>query len=467
MTEHVPLCEREKLSYLRLLGISANQLSACLIWTPIGLLTNPLCTKFQINNVYTTLILLIGPIVGLIVPPLVGGASDATMFKWGRRRIWMVIGEALAFTGIMFISFCEKMSPTRSGQIAVMVIGQILGSVGGNIFNGPGRSMCTDLAPPNQQVTISNLCQVHNGLAGVISNLIGALELYRYAGMENEQFVLMISTIVGFVALFTSILCGHEEPLKEKPAAGVNPVMQVVESFKLYDFNLWLMASGTFFFQLGANQYNTQIGNFMGMNVFGGNPSYKGSTVPEEMALYDKYNKGVAHTQMLALIQTVIQVALSFGITPITNKIGLHITWLVGMCCGVVAQILFFFVFNQWAYLVCSILWAIDQVIGNSVTFSVLAIYAPKENYGGMMALLIFVGNMAGFIGQFAFTMGLGSVEWFKTFPGRLIGITAVFTAISAFTGTIGIKRVMNATPQLDEDDDGDNKLQDDPVPVA
>ena len=233
--ETVPFNEKGKLSLLRLLAICANQLSSNLIWTPIGLLLNPMCQQFDINAACTTLIILIGPISGMIVPPLVAPLSDKCTLKWGRRRIFLVIGEIGAVVGLLFLAFCDRIGSTNAVHITFLVLGQLIVSVFGNVFNGPGRSLCSDLAPESQQVVVSNFCQVHGGLAGLISNIVGAVKLYEKAHMDNAQFVLLISCIVGFVALVISILASHEEQCTNPPNVEFsNPIKVVFQSFKLH-----------------------------------------------------------------------------------------------------------------------------------------------------------------------------------------------------------------------------------------
>ena len=385
--------------------------------------------------------------------------------KWGRRRIFLVVGEILALIGLLMLAFCDRL-PTYGGKVAFLVLGQTIVSVGGNIFNGPGRTMCSDLAPESQQITISNLCQVHNGIGGVLSNAIGAFKLYESAGMQNAQFVLLISCIIGFVALVISIIVSPEEQLTDPPAAGKNSFVVVFESFRLYDLPLWLVAIGFFLFQLGANQYNTQIGNFMGINVFGGSPNEEIGTPLRKL-----YDDGVSHTQMLALIQTIIQVCFSFASTYVTKFLGLKGTWAFGMISGVIAQFLFFFIMDPWIYVICSILWSFDQVVGNSVPYSVVSLYADKSNLAGMLTVVVFMGNVAGFLSNFMFTMGLGSVGWFKENPGRLIGINLIFTAAACIVGTIGIKMTEAKRSEFldneDDDDEGEKEEIDDNQIVA
>ena len=231
-SDWVPYHDRDRLSIPHLLAISANQLASSMIWTPVGLLLNPMCQKFYLNNVVTTLIILIGPVAGLIAPPLASVYSDRCTLKWGRRRIFMVVGEVLAFIGLMLMAFCDKMG---SANIFGLVAGQTIVSFGGNIFGSPGRTLCSDLAQDSQQVLVGNLCQVQGAIGNILSNLMGTLKLYEKAGMQNAQFTLLISCIVGFFALVISILASHEEPLTEPPPPGKNPFSLIFESFKLLD----------------------------------------------------------------------------------------------------------------------------------------------------------------------------------------------------------------------------------------
>ena len=447
MSDWIPLHERERLSIPHLLAISANQLSANMIWTPIGLLLNPLCTTAGLNNVYTTLVILIGPVVGLVVPSVAAAMSDRCMLKWGRRRIFLVVGGILSVIGLLFLALGDKITENKGGQITFLVLGQTIVSIGGNIFGGPGRTMCTDLTPESQQVTISNFCQVHGALGGILSNLIGTLKISDKVGMENPQFVLLFSCIVGFIALIISILASHEEQLTEPPAEGKNSFQLIFESFKLFTVPLWFVAASQLFFQLGANQYNTQVGNFMGMVIFNGDPNKSTGTTEREL-----YDEGVAHSQLLALIQTVVQFIFSFLSNPLTNLIGLKGIWVFGLTAGTIAQLLYFAQMNQYVYIICAILWALDQTVG-SVPFSVVSIYAPKEYMAGMLAVITFVGNISGFLCNFIFTMGLGSVEWFKSNPGRLIALPFFFTVAGAICGWVGIYKLENESKEtLDND---------------
>ena len=131
------------------------------------------------------------------------------------------------------------------------------------------------------------------------------------------------------------------------------------------------------------------------------------------------------------------------------------------MTCGAVAQ-LFFWIqpSNEWVYVVPAILWAFDQVIGNAVPFNVISIYGDRNSLGGMLSVVTFMGNIAGFLANFLFTMGIGSIPWFKENVGRIIGISMIFTVLGAILGVIGIRICVrtHAPDMLDNQDENDEK---------
>ncbi|OHT11604.1 major facilitator superfamily transporter [Tritrichomonas foetus] len=424
----VPLCKRDSISTLWIVAICANQLTMNFIWVPIGALTNPYCQKLGLNNVATTLVQLIGSIVGILVPPFAAVWSDTTTMKFGRRRIYMICGEFLVLVGLMMVAFCRELSPkSHSGAIAVFVIGQILASVGGNSANGPGRSMCSDLVPPSQQVLVSNICTLYAGLSGVISNLIGALKLYQYTSMNNETLVLMVSCIIGFVSLVISVVVSPEEPLTEKPET-VNPLRLIGQSFKFLTRDLGYICAAFLFFQLGVAMYSWNHTNYMGKVVFKGDASSNDGV----------YDSGVSHAQLLMLIQTIVQVVFSFLNTAVVNRIGLKNTWIFGMCCGIVCDLLFFFILDKWAYIISYITQGIVQVIANSTPYAMVTLITPSDKLAGIITIVIFFGNIAGVIAQFGLQMGLGSVAWFSANPGRLIGVSLVFLIVALVFGYLG-----------------------------
>ena len=156
----VPLCERERLSLLHIFAITLNQLTGCLIWMPCGALLNPMLQKLEVSNAITTVLYLIGPISGGTICPFLGVIADNSTFKFGRRRPFIFIGEVICFTGMMFLSFADRMSDRKPIQIFCLFIGQILAMYGGNMVFSPGRALVGDVVPPGQQILALYFCMI-------------------------------------------------------------------------------------------------------------------------------------------------------------------------------------------------------------------------------------------------------------------------------------------------------------------
>lgn len=429
----VPLCKRDHINVAWVAAICLNQLTMNFIWLPTSALMNPFCQKLGLNNIAITFIQLIPSIIGLIVPPISAVYSDVTTLKWGRRRIYLVVGEVIVIVGLLMISFCRELGGHKQGpSVAFFVIGNILASAAGNAANGPGRSMCSDLVPPSQQVLVSNIVTLYGGLAGLISNLIGALKLYEHTSMSNETLILMLSCIIGVVALVISVVASPEEPLLEKPETH-NPYSLIIQSFKNLTKPILLVDLAFLFFQFGTQMYGWHCLNFFGKTIFGGDPEADDGSEPLKT-----YDHGVSHGQLLGVIQTIVQVVFSFINTPIVNKMGLRMSWEVGMVCGIIAEIFFLFKITKWVFIIPYMIMGICQVIANSCPYAVVSIISDSDKLAGNITSIVLFGNFGTLISQFAFNMGLGSIGWFKANEGRIIAIPAVFVVLAMICGWLG-----------------------------
>ncbi|OHT07791.1 hypothetical protein TRFO_23905 [Tritrichomonas foetus] len=432
----LPLCKRSKIHPLWIFAICANQITMSFIWIPIGVLTNPYCKKLGISHVATTWILSIGSIVGFIVPPFVAAWSDVTTFRYGRRRIYLIIGEILVISGFMLTSFCRELSTwfhndnyNNDTAITFFVIGQILASLGGNIANGPGRTMCSDVVPASQQILVSSICTLDNAIAGVISNSIGALKLYKYTNLNNETFVLVVSCVIGMIALIVSVIATPEERfIQEKVVVNNNPIILILQSFQMLNKKLLMVLLAFVMYAFGSLQIGVQGANYIGRYIFGGIPN-----APDGL-----YDAGISHAQFLLLIQTFVQIIYSFANTKIVDRFGLKATWMFGMICISLANLIFLFITDKYLLVLAYAFNSIAVVIGNSLPYAYVTLVTPPEKLAGSVTLVILFGNIGYLAGQFCLTMGLGSIPWFSSNPGRLIGFSAIFCMISIIFGNIG-----------------------------
>ena len=462
----VPLCKRERLSILHIFAITLNQLTASLIWVPCGVLLNPMLQKLSVNNAITTILYLIGPIAGGTLCPFLGVISDNATFKLGRRRPFIFIGEVLSFVGMMFLSFADKMSNVKSVQILCLFIGQLLAMYGSNVVFSPGRALVGDVVPQTQQVLASNFCIAQQGLAGILSNLFGAVKLAdKFSGnaFGYEQFVLLVTSIIGLIALAISCIVSPEERLMEKRAVG-NPLVSMWNVIKLFNFNMWMVGLGFLFFAAGTNQANTWLATFMAKTVFGGSPDSTNATIAEgDKSYYDLYNDGVAFSQQLGVYQTIFQVL--FGLTGhmLSNKIGLKWTWVFSMTIGLIGCVLLNFNYgkkNRYVYIFPYVFLAFALMTGNSVPMAIVSLYLDAEQMGGAQGVMNIFNCTGQLMVMFILQLGFGTLAnnlWNQGKSGfhygNIVGLGSVFLFIANITGYIGISRAMkDSVPRLDDD---------------
>ena len=450
MKDHtwIPLAKRERLSLGRLFCMAMNQLTANFIWTPTATLLNPLLQKLNFTNTISSLVYLMGPISGLIVSPLIGIISDNTTWKIGRRRGYLIIGEILALIGMFLLAFIDRLTSNYDVRAAFCFIGYFTVSTGGNILSMPGRAMVTDLTTRAQQVQAANICTLQQGLAGIVSSVFGAVQLPKYfnGSFGYEQFVLLLCSILGLIALTISALASPEERLTEK-VNKENPLLALWNVFKTFKGNIYLILITHTFIAIGNKQWDAQFAVFFGRIIYGGNPT--GSD--PEITLY---NDGVAFSQLLYCFMTFFQITFCLLSHHLTNRVGLRWTWAIGLICGISATGFMNFKLygiNKWFYLFACFFHSYFLVTTGGVLISVISLYVNKESMCCAQGIL----NFFNCIGQLLSTI---FVQWmlgeymteqmdkgnYSFGPGNLIGVSPIPLSIGLILGFIGISRTEN-----------------------
>jgi maltose/moltooligosaccharide transporter len=93
---------------------------------------------------------LVAPIMGLIVQPIVGSASDRTWNRLGRRRPFILAGAIAAVLGMILL----PNAPIFVAFLAPMVMGALMVALMDASFNvcfQPFRSLVSDMVPPSQR----------------------------------------------------------------------------------------------------------------------------------------------------------------------------------------------------------------------------------------------------------------------------------------------------------------------------
>ena len=126
---------------------------------------------------------LVAPIMGLIVQPIVGSASDRTWNRLGRRRPFILGGAIAAFIGMILL----PNAPLFVAFLAPMLMGAFMVALMDASFNvcfQPFRSLVSDMVPPTQRNVGYSIQSLLINIGAVIGSILPFV-LTNVIGLEN------------------------------------------------------------------------------------------------------------------------------------------------------------------------------------------------------------------------------------------------------------------------------------------
>ncbi|KNC46064.1 sucrose transporter 3 [Thecamonas trahens ATCC 50062] len=326
---------------------------------------------------------LAGPLSGTVVQPIVGVLSDRCTARLGRRRPFMLAALGVTLFAMALFAAAAPLGAALAGEpihaCAVEFIPQINGSstegtrpvssrcpmalslaVTGfwlqdfavNAFQGPTRTLMTDLIPPSQQATANAWFGFMAGLGNALGAALAAADIvaiFPFFG-NNLRALYAVAGALVFCCVILASATAHEVPLtlamreRDKlrrrarrgvpsrvgagvldPADDVAAVVQPERGFSLRTrmaeaWRAWQGASAplrhAFYVQCFTwiAWFTTFIyaTSWMGERVFGGSPS-----APEGSAGRERYDEGVRRGNLALALQAIFALAATTP-TPYT-----------------------------------------------------------------------------------------------------------------------------------------------------
>jgi solute carrier family 45 protein 1/2/4 len=430
-SDWVPLHLRDKLPMWRVLAIGSNTLTATLLWTVVFALFNPLAERLSLSQPIRTVLLFWGSLAGFLINPLLGVISDGLTLKWGRRRIFIVIGGVSLLISMFLMMYCENIGTSINkenplpAQRGMLIFAIVLIFAAGNIIQAPARTLCSDVCPPGQQLLMSDVVQVYGGIGGVLTNGLGALELYKYTSLSQEQFILVVCLSISAVCMVVGMLASPEEQLTEKKEF-VNPFKLIWLAMKQMPPAFKRVILPGFCSPIAIYQFQVQFTAFMGGQIYGGNNAATASAEDNE-----KFQKGLSWALLCNVILYVAMFVWGFVNTKICDKLTMRWVYCGSMLVWGVCLVLFFFVTNKYIYIVVAIINGIVTAVTNSLPYAIVSMCIPTEEIGGNLGIVVCLNVIGQQISNFGIGQGIGTVWNYS--PKHLIGISC----IGAFLGAI------------------------------
>ena len=449
----IPLNQRDHLSVFHILGICCAMLSFQIAYTVEFSLGNPIMSGLGIPGWAQTIIWLCGPLSGFLVQPLIGFYSDISTFKLGRRRPFIIIGSvgiALGFALMYFVVEIGNAMGTsekarKAGKIVWFIIALLITNVSINVIQGPSRTLVGDVVPLKQQSSANSMASLMLGVATVITNLIGGLDIAAKTGLNRykiytEQLTFIAGGVFIIIGVVITLIVAKEEQLRDPPKKQ-NPFKEIFAAAKAMPKPVLRIGILIMLSWMAYMPFQIELTDFFGVVVFKGDPTDPNDT---------KYREGLNFGMLtMALVNGLVMV-----VSPFQGKLMscFGMKWLYAISQIVEAAVLIplFFVTNKWILFGILAPMGVACQLFNSVPYAVVGMIIPQEQMGVYMGVLnsfVVVGQQ---ISNFAIGTGVGAAVGNK--KGYIIGSGAVFAVISAiycyFIIVPGQEQNLDKTPE-------------------
>jgi MFS family permease len=198
------------------------------------------------KGTFLGILLSAGLIVAIVIQPAMGGLSDRSTLRWGRRKPFMLLGSLVSALFLLLMSAVS----TYALLFAVVILLQLAS----NSAHGPYQGIIPDLIPRNQRGRASGFF----GLANNLGVLLGALVAGQLLDRGQPGLYLFVAAVILVTVAVVSTLTIQEEPLQEKPAYGgvAKELRARLSELRARPGFSWILLSRLFFFMglLAADQ---------------------------------------------------------------------------------------------------------------------------------------------------------------------------------------------------------------------
>ncbi|WLQ39021.1 MFS transporter [Streptomyces laculatispora] len=148
-------------------------------------------------------VLALGAVLAMIANPVIGGLSDRTMSRFGRRRPWLLGGALAALAGLLGVAL--------GGSVPTLMIGWAVAQVGGNAALTAVTASIPDFVPERQRARVS-------GAVGMMTSL----SMIAGSGLANAfsthlALAFLIPGLLGVAGVVT--LCAVMQDRPARPGA--------------------------------------------------------------------------------------------------------------------------------------------------------------------------------------------------------------------------------------------------------
>ena len=215
---------RRGLPFFVLISLPATAMGFALS-VQISVVSWTLTTRYGLAIEEIGLVWAAGPLAGILGQVLVGGLSDRTWRWGGRRRIFILVGGAVAAVSILLLPHIGVISEAVGlpGVFGIAITVALALDLAVNVGFNPTRALIADLTEAGaERAGAYSIMQLVSGSFGVAAYAIGAL-------LGNDVLIYVAVVLVLLFAIIPSLLVTEpaalsaEVPGEAQPSPGAHP----------------------------------------------------------------------------------------------------------------------------------------------------------------------------------------------------------------------------------------------------
>jgi MFS family permease len=262
----------------------------------------------------------VGTLVAIVWQPIIGGISDRTMTRWGRRHPYIVGGTLGDLVFLTLIAF--------TGAYWWLVLFYFLLQFASNTAQAPYQGLLPDVVPEGQRGEASGYYGVAN-LLGIATGTVGAGLLLAHYG--RGAAILSIAIVLLTTMVATVLLVPDRAPRVEKHFQSVGEMVRKTFGVPLRNRPfVWLMIS--------------RLLIFMG---FGGLQNYSYFYFDNVFFHHDAKATAIAASTLLGIAITVAAL-VTWPASRISDRTGRRPLIFAAGLCGAVGSLVLVFSHYQW-----------------------------------------------------------------------------------------------------------------------
>ncbi|XP_063307392.1 solute carrier family 45 member 3 [Pelobates fuscus] len=332
----------------------------------------PLLLEAGVEEKFMTMVLGIGPILGLLVVHFIGSASDRLRSRFGRRRpfIWILcLGVMLS---LIIIPYSKQLATFTGGdyagtQVAFLILGIGLLDSCGQVCFTPLEALLSDLFPEGEACSKAfSMYALTVGLGACIGYLLpsinwnGSWVAQQLGGQEQCLFILLLVILAGcvFATFFVSEEVRTGGAHVDVPGEVPSRVVTNLRAWQLWNlplrawrlamalkgicafvsrirkfcyrvpFALWRLFVAQLFSWMGLMTLILFYTDFVGEGLYHGVPVAEPGT---EARL--RYDEGVRMGSLGLFLQSVMSMIFSFSMDYLIKTFGTRYVYLSAVTC--------------------------------------------------------------------------------------------------------------------------------------